>query len=229
MASFPDLLRAVLAARLDSPGREWLTSATASASRGDTGITAALTHATRHVGRQPLALSEDEARALASTAPGIGFDRWSRGDAVRVLLLVAFAAAVPEDTFASTATEWFEVGDTAEQQSWLRALPLLPRPKRFLAHAIDACRTNIVPLFESIACENPYPRDYFPTAQFNQLVMKSMFVGLPLVRIVGLPGRRNDELTRMARDFADERRAAGRPIPADLGLALADPQPPEPT
>jgi hypothetical protein len=36
-------------------------------------------------------------------------------------------------------------------------------------------------------------------------------------RIVGLQDRVNPELLRMARDYADERRAAGRPVPADVG------------
>jgi hypothetical protein len=84
-----------------------------------------------------------------------------------------------------------------------------------------------VPLFESIACDNPYPERHFPTAQFNQLVLKALFVGLPLARVVGLAARRNDELSRMASDFAAERRAAGRPVPPDLHLALADTLPAE--
>jgi hypothetical protein len=49
--------------------------------------------------------------------------------------------------------------------------------------------------------------------------MKSLFNGVPLARIVGLAGRRNAELSRMAADYAAERRAAGRTIPADIGLA----------
>jgi hypothetical protein len=32
----------------------------------------------------------------------------------------------------------------------------------------------------------------------------------------GLAARADDELARMARDFAAERRAAGRPVPTDL-------------
>jgi len=41
-----------------------------------------------------------------------------------------------------------------------------------------------------------------------------------LERIVGLQSRVNAELTRMATDFAAERRAAGRSVPADIGLAM---------
>jgi len=41
-----------------------------------------------------------------------------------------------------------------------------------------------------------------------------------LERIVGLDRRANPELTRMAADYAAERRAARRPVPADIGLAM---------
>lgn len=170
-----------------------------------------------------MSLDTHEQRDLAAVAPGISFDRWTVVDAARALWLATLAGAVPADVFEAAATQWYELGDTIEQQSWLRALPLLPSPERFLSSAVDACRTNIVPLFESIACDNPYPEHHFPTGQFNQLVMKALFLGLPLARVVGLSRRRNPELSRMATDFAAERRAAGRPTPADLPLALTDP------
>jgi len=52
------------------------------------------------------------------------------------------------------------------------------------------------------------------------MVLKAMFNGVPLSRIIGLESRLNSELTRMALDYAAERRAAGRAVPADLSLAL---------
>jgi hypothetical protein len=118
------------------------------------------------------------------------------------------------------ATECYELGDAREQQSWLKAVGLLPRPERFLAVAVDACRTNILPLFESIACENPYSSRYFPERNFNQLVLKALFMGVALTRIVGLSSRLNPHLSRMAGDYAAELRAAGRAVPGDLPLAL---------
>lgn len=141
-------------------------------------------------------------------------------DAARALLLSSIAAAVTPDVFERIAIDCYEQGDAREQQSWLKALPLLPSPERFLPQAIDACRTNIVPLFESIACDNPYPSRCFPERNFNQLVLKALFVGAALDRIVDLRQRLNHELQRMALDFAAERRAAGRAVPADLPLAL---------
>jgi hypothetical protein len=109
-------------------------------------------------------------------------------------------------------------GDNRERQAVLKALPFVPSPERFVDLAVEACRTNVLTVFEAIACENPFPRDHFPDLNFNQMVLKAAFNGVALARIVGLDRRKNAELARMAGDFAAERRAAGRPVPADLEL-----------
>ena len=116
----------------------------------------------------------------------------------------------------------YEMGDSREQQSWLRSVALLPDPERYLPLVIDACRTNILPLFESVACENPYPSRFFPERNFNQMVLKAMFNSIAMSRIRGLDRRRNAELSRMARDYAAERTAAGRSVPADINAAIRD-------
>ena len=54
------------------------------------------------------------------------------------------------------------------------------------------------------------------------MVLKALFIGVRVERIVGLTRRLNPELSRMARDYAAERLAAGRTVPADLVLALHD-------
>jgi len=133
-------------------------------------------------------------------------------EAARIALLVE------EDVDPATAADLFRHGDNDERRAILRALPRLRDPARFLPLAIDACRTSVVPVFEAIACDNPFPTTHFPDANFNQLVLKAVFVGVPLGRVVGLHTRLSPELSRMARDYAAERRAAGRSVPDDLAL-----------
>jgi hypothetical protein len=222
-ASPRQLLRTALDVRLDDTARRWMATATAAAEAVNLPATsAAYTAAPRHVGRDLLGLTSAEALSLASATSGVSFARWTRYDAARAIVTLSVADHAPPDVFSAAALSWFDQGDTLEQQSWLKTLPLVPQPERFLPQAIDACRTNIVPLFEAIACENPYPSRSFPDLHFNQLVMKAMFLGVALSRVVGLAPRLNTELTRMARDFAAERRAAGRPVPADLPMATGD-------
>jgi hypothetical protein len=112
--------------------------------------------------------------------------------------------------------EVFQQGDNGEREALLASLSMLPQPERFLETAIDACRSHVQSVFEAIACENPYPARHFPDLNFNQLVLKAFFTEVAVKRIVGLTDRLSPELTRMANDYASERRAAGRPVPPDL-------------
>jgi hypothetical protein len=184
-------------------------------------LSASYPSAGMRTGRAPLTLSAADLRELNTAAPHIGFERWEREDAARALLLIAHRGTGRSgDAFVADALACFEQGDAREQQSFLRAIALWPEAKAFLPYAIDACRTNIVPVFEALACENPYPSQHFPERNFNQVVLKAMFNSIALQRIVGLPSRLNAELSRMARDYAAERTAAGRSVPADIHLAI---------
>jgi hypothetical protein len=198
-----ELLATVVCARNDPGIRVWAADVVSRARDGHReAFYAAYTAASRKAGRDRLA------------------DGWTAEDALRAALLLSLADVIAAGDFFVIAIECYERGDAREQQSWLRALPLLPDAERFVSLAIDACRTNILPQFEAIACENPYPARVFPELNFNQMVLKAMFNGVALSRIVGLQTRLNPELTRMALDYAAERRAAGRTVPADLSLAL---------
>lgn len=208
---------------------ERILSAALGANAWDASLTPLLTTypaAAMRAGHGPLSLTSDDLRTLNDAAPDIGFARWEREDAARALLLIAHRnRGCTGDAFVTDALECFEQGDAREQQSWLRAIALWPEAKAFLPQAIDACRTNIVPVFEALACENPYPSTFFPERNFNQVVLKAMFNSIALSRIVGLPARLNPELSRMARDYAAERTAAGRTVPADINLAIHDARP----
>ena len=113
------------------------------------------------------------------------------------------------DAFVADALACFEQGDAREQQSWLRAIALWPEARAFLPSAIEACRTNIIPVFEALACENPYPAAHFPDRNFNQMVLKAMFNAIELSRIFGLP---SSAATRSCREWrATTPRNAPRP------------------
>ena len=216
------LLLSLLRSRLTAAGRAWLEQELVATVPGRPldQILRAHTAASRHAGRGALQVTADELASVRALDPDLSLAQWTMDDAARAVLLLAVAQASPSQ-FQDVATACYDQGDAREQQSWLRALPVFPQPDRFLSTAIDACRTNIVPLFEAIACENPFPARYFPDRNFNQLVLKALFNGIAMNRIVGLSGRLNQELARMAADYAAERRAAGRSVPPDIGAAMA--------
>jgi hypothetical protein len=145
-------------------------------------------------------------------------DHWRMRDFGRAALVLTALQRLSWEEHAALVEQLVRRGEQGEQESLLAMLAVLPGPERFAEAAIDACRTNSASVFGAIALDNPYVRDHFPEANFNQLVLKAIFVGLPAERVVGLGERVNAELVRMVRDYADERRAAGRSVPDDVGL-----------
>ena len=176
--------------------------------------------ASRWMGKQVLSLTRSDATRLAEMVPGVSFAEWGADEFARAVMLLSLDP-LDTETRRELIYQCYEKGDSREQESWLRILPVLPDGENFLDTAIDACRTNIVPVFEAIACENPYPSKNFPEPNFNQVVLKALFLGLAIHRIAGLESRFNPELSRMCADYVSEREAAGRSVPADIWLALA--------
>ena len=197
--------------------RAWLERALAASDASEPGVALlpAFAGARRRLGEAPVAPTLEQLHRLeaAGLEPPIG---WPCADLGRAALLSVALAALPSHAHAELANTLYTRGDNAERRAVLRALPILPEPARFLETAIDACRTHVVPVFEAIACENPYPERHFPDLAYNQLVLKALFLEVPLARVRGLLTRARPELARMALDYAAERRAAGRPIPADI-------------
>ena len=136
----------------------------------------------------------------------------------RATLLLRATECLPPEAHITFVDEVYRLGDNYERKALLRALSSLPDPDRFLSTAVEACRTNVSTVFEAITCDNPYPFHYFPDLHFNQMVLKALFIGTSLARVVGLSQRITADLIYMAKDFANERRAAGRVVPEDVAL-----------
>ena len=217
-----DLLLEILTSRTVGPGFIWLDRALASVAAGcsERTLSRLYTEASRFLGKFALSLTQEERARLARLDASTVLESWAVDDAARALLLIAASAHLGGEDFAAHVRCCYKLGDSREQQSWLRGLSLLPGCEIFVDVAIDSCRTNILPLFQSVATDNPYPSRYFPDLNFNQMVMKCLFNAVPLDRIVGLDARLNPELSRMALSYASERQAAGRSVPADLQRAV---------
>jgi hypothetical protein len=212
-----DVLCSLLASRTDvalpGAGERDGTSETATPA-----LLVAFSAASRRAGKVALVLDDDETSRLRAAA--VDWPLATRVDELwRIAMLVA--VAVRADVAALVA-ECFRGGDTDERCAVLRALPLLPDAARFAPLAADACRTSVRPIFEAIACENPYPARYLAALHFDQMVLKALFLDVPLMRIRELDRRRTPELCRMARDYAAERRAAGRLVSDDLAALAAE-------
>lgn len=188
------------------------------------GFQAELTAAPRSLGKAPLVLSPEERAQLRAAGVTWPIEGWPLDQLGRVTMLALASARLSPSELEAVVGACYRQGDSRERWAVLRALPFLAPPERFIPLAVDGCRTNEVPVFEAIACENPFPSRWFPDLHWNQMVLKALFLGVALDRIVDLDRRATPELARMALDYANERRAAGRAVPADVDR-LAPPPP----
>ncbi|WP_189216059.1 MULTISPECIES: EboA domain-containing protein [Streptomyces] len=136
-------------------------------------------------------------------------------DAVRVLVLHAAGAD------ADTLVRVYRRGTADERRAVLHALPhLVPGPE-CLPVVEDALRTNDTRLVA--AALGPYAARHLDAHSWRHAVLKCLFTGVPVDEVADLArrARADAELARMLTDYADERTAAGRPVPEDLYRVLA--------
>ena len=169
--------------------------------------------APRRLGKADLVLSETDEAAAEVAHPGWRPRGWSIDGAARVAALLAYRGRRP---FAETFKDLRRTSDVAEMIALYRGLPLYPEPGSLDFEVGEGLRSNIRAVFEAIAHANPYPRDQFDEHRWNHMVLKALFVDSRLAPIIGLDQRANAELARILRDFAHERWAAGRQVPAEL-------------
>jgi hypothetical protein len=207
-AAFVDLARRHV--RVDA--RAWFDEALTAGA----GAAGAFASAARHLGRGALALDGADRAALGAAGVDWAVEGWQIDELGRVALLLDAAHRMPARQLDVVVEALWARGDNRERQAIVRALPLLPAPERWLVVALEAARTSVRPLFEAIACDNPFPARRFHEIHFNELVLKCLGADLPLARVVGLGARATGALTREVETYAAARRAAGRSIRPEL-------------
>jgi hypothetical protein len=214
--------------RGDQPGSAWLTEARAEIARDPDGITRAFAFAARRVGRAPRRPDADPAGVVHGTVD----------DAARAALVIALADAVGTgQDLAERLVALYRQGDAAERRGVLRGLDALtergdlgradtgtgtgPLVGAGLELAADALRTNEPSLVA--AAVGPFGSRHLDQHTWRHAILKLVFQGVSLDAASALESRADDELDRMARDFAAERQAAGRPVPTDLDRLTSSP------
>lgn len=137
-------------------------------------------------------------------------------DGARVLLLREARAD------AATLTRLYRQGTAAERRAVLLSLPHLePAPADGVPLVEDALRTNDTRLVA--AAVGPYAAAHLDPHTWRHALLKCLFTGVPVDAAARLEQRAHGdaELARMLGDYAAERTAAGRPVPADLHRVLA--------
>jgi hypothetical protein len=210
------LLRGWLNGRVEPAALDWLDGRLTVIRGGDAGqlfLTFGLVP--RRTGKADLALPKTELLKAQDTRPGWDPSRWTADQAARALLVLSFPHA-PKERYLDAIEKLFAAGEVGELVALYQSLPLLPDQEAHVSRAAEGLRTNIKPVFTAIAHRNPYPAERFNEAQWNQMVLKCLFIDAPLDPIVGLDERINPALMRMLCDYAHERWAAGRKVSPEL-------------
>jgi hypothetical protein len=166
----------------------------------------------RRIGRTDLSLSPEDLAAARTLRTRWRPETWGTDEAARVAIILATWRG-DDEPFAARVDRLCTTGELTEHIACLKGFAVFPTPERLLGRAREAVRSSVQPVFEAVACFNPYPADWFDEVAFNLMVVKCVFSGVPIGAIVGLDARRNDNLVRMLRDLVSERHAAGRTVP----------------
>ena len=86
---------------------------------------------------------------------------------------------------------------------------------------VEALRSNTTDLFEHAAFLSDYPSRFFSENEFNQMVLKAIFLDLDIQKIKNLETRINPKLTQMIQDYKEERVLAARPVPKSVETFLS--------
>ncbi|GAA3812161.1 EboA domain-containing protein [Streptomyces coacervatus] len=199
----PHIPPTALDRQLTAEAQRWLTDAVARVGQDPAAVRSVFPAVARRCGRGPLVAG------------------WTVADAARARLLAALplrGAALAEEI-----TALHRYGDAAEQRAVLRSLALLEDADTSfgalgLPLVTAALRGNDTDLIE--AALGPYAARHLDYDGYRHAVLKCVFCGIPLDRIAGLAERADRELARMLADFAHERVAAGRAVPADVWPVL---------
>jgi hypothetical protein len=175
----------------------------------------AFSEASRRVGAAALALGEAEVATLARAGVSWSTGAWGVDDVVRVATLLIAAQRAPAEVEGFIVRRRLS-GDARQRAALMRALPLLPDARQWLAIAIEAPRGDVRAVLEALACDNPYPAAHFHALHFDDLVLAVLEADLPLARIVGLGPRVTERLAAVAARVVATRRAAGRRPPPEL-------------
>lgn len=208
------LIEAWVARQVPKSALGWLNDQIAPLSRelSSHALYTAISVASRKLGRDALLLGPDDLVRASEARSGWDPTGLSVDAAARILILLSVRC----DDFAQLFCDLCRTAEFRELIALYRGLPLYREPDRLVAQACEGLRSNMRAVFEAVAHSSPLPAEQFNQHQWNQMVLKALFIESPLDLIQGLDERSNPELARMLCDYAQERWAAGRPVPVDV-------------
>ena len=183
----------------------------------------ALGEAHRKVGKRYLigAFNARDAATLRTAWGAMPVGRWLVATAARTWLL-AEAAQREEKPYAALYA-YYDMADTETRLAILLAVNFIddPAPAPALEIIADAGRTYLDVLMDAAWCDNPFTAAHLSIEQFRKAVLKALFCDVDVSRFMRLEERADADLAASLCEFADEREAAGRPVPDTVWIVAA--------
>ena len=208
-AALAELLRA----RLDAP--RFAECASLVEEQDESTLLQALSQLERRSGTRAL-IASFAARANAKvvgTWGSVPIGHWSIARAAKVWVL---ASRCGEQAGSyQTLFSIYDQGDTQIREACLGALNFCkdPKPETGLQLINDAGRTYLNGLMTAAWCDSPYSALHLSDDAYRKAVMKALFCDVPVERFLRLEERADAQLADRLWEYADEREAAGRPVP----------------
>ena len=158
-------------------------------------------------------------RTLAATPSPFGLvpvGHWLRNDLARIYFITQVFEKTyqPSERFIALY-KLYDAGDTESKVACLRALNFIEGVVADGLEIIhDAGRTYLSELMEAGWCHHPFSSQQLTTEEFRKAVMKALFCNVSIEGFMGIDRIADQELSRRLSEFANEREAADRTVPA---------------
>ena len=167
----------------------------------------------RTMGRDTLVFTPLQLNQLQQNIPNWQVSTLGCDAAARIVILSTFTDT---EQLATQLGRLLRHADLQEQLAIYRGLPLYAPSQALNQHVAEGLRSNLSDVFTAIAHNNPYAAWHLDTHRYNHMILKALFIDVPLAPIIGLAERNNAELVRMLLEMARERRAASRAVSEEL-------------
>lgn len=171
----------------------------------------------RHFGKRHLvgSFSERDHAHLTTPLGPMPIGHWKCDEAAKVWLLSeVISAHVHRDDRFKVLYVVYDGCDTEGRVACLRAINLIdgePRDAMEIIH--DGGRTYLNELMEAGWCNSPFAARWLSDEEYRKAVLKSLFCNVSVDGFLHLDQRADPELSRSLCEYANEREAAGRPVP----------------
>jgi hypothetical protein len=210
-----EILHVIIQSKLSSSELNWLESVTSF--ENETHFFQAFGLTSRCISSTIPVWTPEEKASLEQLYPRFTKSSWDLQQLCRSLLMIN----IPIDQNEEVLKKLAEMADIKELVCLYKGLYFLENAPDFVPLVQEGIRSNMMNVFDAIAHSNPFASVYLPTDAWNQLVLKAVFNGRPLYKIIDLDLRKNEKLALIVHDYIHERWSAGRLVSPEIWRLVA--------